>query len=140
MSASSPSAAAIFCFCSISSTVEIRSRKIRRLPRIAWSRPPLPSVPQRPVQISMPAFEKQPHIADGFRIGLSRWSDPPRMAPDSGGCDTAGTGAYVRASEVHVAGRHLEMAVNEVDQPVRQIAREVRTVVGAPSFLRRRVT
>ena len=37
--------------------------------------------------------------------------------------------------QVEIAGRHLEMAMNEVHQPMRQIARKIRTVVSRPIFL-----
>ncbi len=40
----------------------------------------------------------------------------------------------MHARQIDVAGRHFEMAVDEMHQPVRQVPREVRSVVGRPVF------
>ncbi len=38
----------------------------------------------------------------------------------------------VRAREIHLAGRHLEVAMNEMHQPMRQVAGKIRAVVSGP--------
>ena len=44
----------------------------------------------------------------------------------------------VLARQIHVAGGHLEVAMDEVHQPMRQIAREIRAVSSVePSFFKR---
>ncbi len=86
--------------------------------------------PKRHGQIPMPTFQEHPHIADCLRIGLVR-----------GQTDYARTQAPVNvvlqarrlvyAAKVYGTRRHLEKPMDEVDQPVRQISRKIRPVIGA---------
>ena len=129
-SASSPSAAAIFCFCSISSTVEIRSRRFAASSNRMFSE--ASSIRRRRVgaKIAMAAFEEQPNVPHGLRVILIR-RQPLDTRSEASMDVVLQARRFVNPVEIHLAGRDLENAVNEVHQPVRQIAREIGAVVGA---------
>ena len=129
MSVSSPSAAAIFCFCSISSTVRRRSRSAaassKRILRggLVHARAKLIG------QIPVPAFEEQPHVAD--RLGVcSRSTSPSTHGPRQRWMWYSQARVRVLAAEIDRARRHFEVAVDEMHQAVRQIAGEIRAVIG----------
>ena len=67
------------------------------------------------------------------------WSSPPRRDPGSARCRTAGTAADDSGSD-RLCTTEPGSAVDQVDDPVGQVGREVGAVVELPSFRSRRVT
>src|SRR5579875_3646494 len=121
---SSPSTAAIFCFSSISRTVAIRSR------RLAASSNRISARFQFLRQIAMPALEEQTHIVYRRLVGFLR-GEPRNTGPEAAVDMVLQAGMRVAAVEVDLAGGHKKVTVDEVDQPVRQVAREERAVIGS---------
>ena len=79
-------------------------------------------------QIAQTAFQEQPDVANGAGVGFVRGQTLHAWTQTAVNVILQ-AGMRVVAVEIHFAGRHQEMAVNEVDQPVRQIAGEVRAVI-----------
>ena len=81
----------------------------------------------------MAAFEEQFHVAHGGGVGFfgSETGDARAQAAMNVELQTR---VRMVAREINFAGRHFEMAVNEMDQTVRQIAWEKRAVVSATVF------
>ena len=78
----------------------------------------------------MPAFEKQPDIADRVRVGLVR-RQPLHAGPEAAMDVVLQTRRFVNPAEIDLARRNLKEPVNKVHEPVRQIARKVRPIVRA---------
>ena len=84
-------------------------------------------------QIVVAAFQKQPHVAHRRRVGFvggQAFDARPQAAVDV----ILQAGIGMEARQIDLAGRHHEMAVDEVHQPVRQVAREVGAEVGGAVF------
>ena len=76
----------------------------------------------------MAALQEQAHIA--HRAGVCVIGGQPFHAGSQAAMDVIlQTRLGVVAGQVHLAGRHQKMAVNEVHQAMRQVARKVRAVV-----------
>ena len=93
----------------------------------------LDATAQFPSQILMPAFQKQPHRPHRFGVcGIRRKSFDARTQAAMNVKFQARM--RVLARQIDVARRHFEVAMNEVHQPVRQISRKIRTVIGRTVF------
>ena len=80
-------------------------------------------------QILVPAFQEQPDGA--HRFGVLLVGGQPLDARTQAAMDVIFEARMrVVARQIDIAGRHLEMPVNEVHQPVRQIAGKIRPEVG----------
>src|SRR5579863_10772813 len=85
---------------------------------------------KRPAQVRWTAFEKQLHIAHRFLISLRRGQFLHARAQTA--LDVVlQTRARVKTGEIDFAGGDQEISMNEIENAVRQIGREVRAVVGA---------
>ncbi len=81
-------------------------------------------------QVGLPAFQKQFHVANRFLVSLGRGEvlhAGAEAAPDV----VLQTRARMEAGEIHFARRDQEVAVDQVDDAVGEIGREVRAVVSA---------
>ena len=122
-------AAAIFCCSSSSSTVAIRSRSAAASSKRISLRTPPPCARAVVGQVPVPAFQEQPHVAAPPGVGLI--GGEPFDARAQAAVDVVlQAGLRVVARQIHLAGRHQKMAVDEVHQAVRQVAGEVRAEVG----------
>ena len=93
----------------------------------------LHALAQRADQVRLAAFEKQLHVAHGFLIRLGRGQALHARAQAA--LDVVlQARARMKAGQVHLAGRNQKMAVDQVDDPVGEVGREVRAVVGAAVF------
>ena len=72
-------------------------------------------------QIAVPAFQKQPHVAHRGGVGLVR-GQPLHARAQAAMNVVLQAGLGMKARQIDLAGRHQEMPVNEVHQPVRQVA------------------
>jgi hypothetical protein len=86
------------------------------------------------LEIFVPAFEEQAGVAHSLGVALIG-----HQAFDAGTVAAIDVIFQARmgmlASQIHIAGGNLEMAMDEVHQPVGQVAREIRAVVGGTVFL-----
>ena len=101
MSTSSPEAAAIFCRWSISSTVVSRSRSAAASSNRISSAAVLNALAQFARQRAMLAFQKQPHLAHGLRIGFGRgqpFHARPQSSDECGTADRASDDSGVRST------------------------------------------
>ena len=85
---------------------------------------------QRFHQIGLAAFEKQLHVAHGFLINLRRGQSLHARAQAALDVELQAR-ARMEAVQIHLAGWHQKVAVNQVDDAIGEIGREVRAVVGA---------
>jgi hypothetical protein len=79
-------------------------------------------------EVAVAAFQKQAHIA--HRAGVGVVGGQPFHARSQAAMDVilqARLGMVAR--QIHLAGRHQKMAVNEVHQAMRQVAGKIRAVV-----------
>ena len=89
------------------------------------------SLAQRSDQVGLAAFQKKFHVAHGFLVHLRRsqaFDTRPQAAPDV----VLQARARVVASEIHLARGNQEVPVDQVDDAIGKVGREVRTVVGVP--------
>ena len=84
-------------------------------------------------QRGMFAFEKQTHLTDWLRIRFRR-----RQAFHAGSRAAVNVVLQTRlgmvSPQIDLAGRHQKMPVNEIDQPVREVAGKVGAEVSGPVF------
>ena len=87
---------------------------------------------QLPLEILMSAFEKQPDIAHGLCVGLlgHQTFDARPVAS----VDVEFSMMRVFTRQIHIAGRDFEVSMDEVHQPVRQIAWKVRAKIAGAVF------
>ncbi len=88
---------------------------------------------QRAQQVGGPAFEKQFHIAHRFLVDLGRGQSfhaRPQAAFDV----VLQAGTRMKAREINLAGRHHEVAVDQVHDAIGQVRGKIRAVVSAAIF------
>ena len=96
----------------------------RRQLELLGLRGSLHALRQRLLQLVRLAFEEELHVADGLLVGLRRCE-----AFDAGAEAALDVvlqaGARMIAREIDLAARNQEAAMDEVDQPMREVAGEV---------------
>ena len=85
---------------------------------------------QRLHQVGLPAFEKQLHVADGFTVDLGRGQVFHARAKATLDVVLQARARMV-AGQIHFARRDQEVAMNQVDDAIGEIGREIGAVVGA---------
>ena len=81
-------------------------------------------------EIGLAAFEKELHVAHGFGVDLGRGQI--LHARTQATLDVVlQARARMVAGQIHFAGRNQEVAMDQVDDAIGEIGREVRAVVGA---------
>ena len=85
-------------------------------------------LPQFACQVVQPPFQKQPHVRDLSAVGRAG-RQPLHARPQAAMDVELQTRLRVSARQVHLARRDFEMAVDELHQPVGQVARKIRAVV-----------
>ena len=94
---------------------------------------------QRTAQVGGPAFKKQLHVTHRFLIGIRRGqllNARAQATPDV----VLQARSRMKACEINLARWDQKIAVDQIDDAVRQVGREVRTVVSVAVFRKRRVT
>src|SRR5208337_1359881 len=85
---------------------------------------------QRFDEVGLAAFEKKFHVAHSFTVDLGRGQI--LYARTEATLDVKlEAGAWMIAGQIHFARRDHEMAMNQVDDAIGEVGREVRAVVGA---------
>ena len=91
------------------------------------------ALPQRADQVGLAAFQEKLHVAHRFLIGLGS-SQTLHTGSETSPDVVLQAGPRVKAVQVHLAGRDQEVAMNQVDDAVGEVGREVRPVVVAAVF------
>ncbi len=81
-------------------------------------------------QVGLSAFQEKLHVADGFLIGLGSGEVLHARAETALDVELQ-TRPRMGARQVDLAGRNQEVAVDQVDDAIGEVGREVWTVVGA---------
>ncbi len=134
MSMSSPAAAAIFCRSSISSTVESRSRSEAASSKRVSSDACSHSLAQLAGQIRHAGLPETAGRRAPRSHSSRRSSGPPRKVPGSDECGTAGTACGWNRVRSTLQDGTRKCRWIKLHQPMRQIARKVRTEVSGAVF------
>src|SRR2546423_13601605 len=92
------------------------------------------ALPQRLRQFRLPAVKKQFHVLDGFLINLRRGQALDTW-PQAAANVKLQTRARMGTVQIDITGRDQKVPVNQVNDSVSQVGREVRAVINATVFL-----